>query len=39
MNHNRLLLDRFIDMFGINPNLIKNQNAFKELIYYSTIAA
>lgn len=31
MNHNRLLLDRFIDMFGINPNLIKNQNAFKEL--------
>lgn len=39
MNHNRLLLDRFIDMFGINPYTIKNQNAFKELIYYGTIAA
>jgi len=39
MNHNRLILERFIDMFGINPYTIKNQNAFKELIYYGTIAA
>jgi DDE family transposase len=39
MNHNRLLLDRFIDVFGINPYSTKNQNYVKELIYYGTIAA
>jgi len=39
MNHNRLLLERFFDVFGINPYLIKNQKRFKELIYYGTIAA
>jgi hypothetical protein len=39
MNHNTLLLKRFIDVFGIHPYSIKNQNYFKELILYGTIAA
>jgi hypothetical protein len=39
MNHNTILLQRFIDVFGINPYYVKNQNYFKELIYYSTMAA
>lgn len=39
MNHNRLLVDRFIDVFGINAYSTKNQNYIKELIYYGTIAA
>ena len=39
MNHNRLLIDRFIDLFGINPYSTKNKNYIKELIYYGTIAA
>jgi len=39
MNHNALLIDRFFCKFGIDPNLIKNQNRVKELIYYGTIAA
>ena len=39
MNHNRLLLQRFIDVFGINAYSIKNQNYVNELIYYGTIAA
>ena len=39
MNHNRLLLDRFIDVFGINPYTAKNEKAFKELLYFGTIAA
>jgi len=39
MNHNALLIDRFFSGFGINPNLTKNQNHVKELIYYGTIAA
>ena len=39
MNHNTLLLKRFIDVFGIRPYSIKNQNYFKELILYGTIAA
>ena len=39
MNHNTLLLKRFIDVFGIRPYSIKNQNNFKELILYGTIAA
>jgi len=37
--HNMLLLERFIDVFAINPNKIKNQDIVKELIYYGTIAA
>ncbi len=32
MNHNTLLLNRFIDVFGIRPYSIKNQNYVKELI-------
>ena len=39
MNHNTLLLKRFIDVFGIRPYSIKNQKYFKELILYGTIAA
>ncbi len=39
MNHNTLLLKRFIDVFGIRPHYIKNQNHFKELILYGTMAA
>lgn len=32
MNHNILMLERFIDVFGICPYSIKNQNYVKELI-------
>lgn len=39
MNHNTLLIQCFFSKFGINPNLPKNQNHVKELIYYGTIAA
>jgi len=39
MNHNTLLLKRFIDVFGICPYSIKNQNYVKELILYGTMAA
>jgi len=39
LNHNRLLINRFFDVFGINPNKAKNQQLFKELIYYGTRAA
>lgn len=39
MNHNALLLQRFFDVFAINPYSIKNQNYVKELIFYGTIAA
>jgi len=39
LNHNTLLIGRFFTMFGINPNLSKNQKYVKELIYYGTIAA
>jgi hypothetical protein len=39
MNHNTLLLNRFFDVFGIRPYSIKNQNHFKELILYGTMAA
>ena len=39
MNHNTLLLKRFIDVFGIRPYFTKNQNYVKELILYGTIAA
>jgi hypothetical protein len=37
--HNMLLLERFIDVFAVNPNKLKNQDVVKELIYYGTIAA
>lgn len=39
MYHNELLLNRFIDVFGISPNKLKNNNRIKELITYGTIAA
>lgn len=39
MNHNKLLLSRFFNVFGIDPNKQKNKDAVKELIYYGTIAA
>jgi hypothetical protein len=39
MNHNRLLLERFIDVFGVNAYSAKNRNLVNELIYYGTIAA
>jgi hypothetical protein len=39
MNHNALLLKRFIDVFGIRPYSTKNQNYVKELILYGTMAA
>lgn len=39
MNLNRLLLQRFIDVFGINAYSAKNRNHVNELIYYGTIAA
>jgi hypothetical protein len=39
MNHNTLLLKRFIDVFGVHPYSTKNQNYVKELILYGTMAA
>ena len=38
MNHNRLLLKRFIDLFGVNAYYAKNHNLVNELIYYGAIA-
>ncbi len=37
--HNSLLVERFIDVFAINPNTRKNRNLVKELIKYGTLAA
>jgi len=37
--HNKLLLDRFISVFAINPNSAKNQYKIKELCKYGLIAA
>ncbi len=39
MNHNTLLLKRFIDVFGISLSSIKNQTYIKELIFYGTMVA
>lgn len=39
MNHNALLLDRFIAMFAIKPNILKNNQNVKELILYGTKCA
>jgi hypothetical protein len=33
MNHNTLLLKRFIDVFGIRPYSIKNQNYIKDPMF------
>jgi len=37
--HNTLLLNRFFDVFAINPNNPKIQNKIKELVNYGLIAA
>lgn len=39
VNYNTLLLQRFFDVFAINPNIAKNNKHFKELLLYGTIAA
>ena len=39
INHNALLINRFLVKFGIDPNLTKNQTKIQDLIYYGTIAA
>jgi len=38
MNHNRVLLQQFIAVFGVNAFSAKNRNHVNELIYYGTIA-
>jgi len=37
--HNALLLSRFIRLFAINPNSIKNHQHVKYLLYFGTMAA
>ena len=37
--HNTLLLERFIDVFGINPNAALNQKRVEELLYLGNRAA
>ena len=37
--HNKLLLDRFISVFAINPNSAKNQQKIKDLYSFGLIAA
>ena len=37
--HNELLLKRFFDVFGIKPNLTKNKQKIKQLLYYGARAA
>lgn len=37
MNHNRLLLQRFIDVFGVNAYSTNNRNIVSELIYYALL--
>ena len=39
LNHNDLLLKRFIDVFGIKPNLTKNKQKIEQLRFYGTRAA
>jgi hypothetical protein len=39
INHNKLLLDRFMCLFGVDPNLLKNKQHVKDLILYGTNAA
>jgi hypothetical protein len=39
VNHNTLLLERFIAMFGIKPNALKKNQNVKELLLYGTTAA
>ena len=37
--HNQLLLDRFLDMFAIDPNNKKNKNRIRQLTKFGVIAA
>ena len=37
--HNKLLIDRFFDVFAIDPNTYKNNPKVKELYHFGTIAA
>ena len=39
MYHNALLLERFIEVFAVRPNKLKNNNNVKELINFGKIAA
>jgi hypothetical protein len=39
MNHNALLLKRFLCVFAVKPNVLKNNQNIKELLLYGTIAA
>ena len=39
MNHNTLLMNRFFDVFGINPYSAKNKKRVDKLLYFGTIAA
>ncbi len=39
MHHNALLLERFIKVFAVKPNKLKNNNNVKELINFGKIAA
>ncbi len=38
MNYNALLIQRIYRMFGLKPNMIKNNQNLKELIYFGTKA-
>ncbi|MFV0506683.1 MAG: transposase, partial [Bacteroidales bacterium] len=39
INHNKLLLDRFINLFGRNPYAAKNRKLIDQLIFYGTMTA
>ncbi len=39
MYHNELLLNRFFNVFGIKPNLRKNKDKIKEILYYGAKVA
>ena len=39
MYHNALLLERFIEVFAVRPNKLKNNNNVKKLINFGKIAA
>ena len=39
LHHNPLLSGRFIDLFAINPNKLKNKKHIRELMLYGKIAA
>ena len=37
--HNILILDKFIEMFAVNPNKVKNKKDIRELVNFGKIAA